>query len=440
MLANLRTSATGTASEGAFYEVTGDDTKLTFTYTGDSANDDAAADTDAITDTILGINAKLGNTVTVTTEGSGTAVTTTGDSYHGVVDVVKAQKKVDGQRAGIELDLSQMADLFKDGSQLTIDGTTFTFKLDAKSTYTGNVIDLSNVKGAAATPTSAEYAAEAAAQMSHMSTAHFEITDGGSGKIKVDQTVADYDEGKNAPYTTYKSLTDLFSANKAGTGAAIDLEIDTTEINSGDAIKIGDKTYTFVKEASNPASTNTNKVEVLLGDNNGDAITNLIAKLGDNGLTAVNNNGTLTITAKAGDPAPAIIGGGLTLQIGDTADSFNKMTVTVANMSAKGLGLDNLKITSETLASDSIDKIKTAINTVSSQRASMGALQNRLEHTINNLDVAVENLSAANSRIRDTDMAKEMMNYTKMNVLVQSAQAMLAQANQQPQSVLQLLQ
>ena len=91
-------------------------------------------------------------------------------------------------------------------------------------------------------------------------------------------------------------------------------------------------------------------------------------------------------------------------------------------------------------ASDAIDKVKTAINSVSTARAGMGALQNRLEHTINNLDVAVENLSAANSRIRDTDMAKEMMNYTKMNVLVQSAQAMLAQANQQPQSVLQLLQ
>ncbi len=134
------------------------------------------------------------------------------------------------------------------------------------------------------------------------------------------------------------------------------------------------------------------------------------------------------------------MGGGLTLQIGDTADAFNKMTVAVANMSAKGLGLDGLNITTETLASQSIDKIKTAINSVSTARASMGALQNRLEHTINNLDVAVENLSAANSRIRDTDMAKEMMNYTKMNVLVQSAQAMLAQANQQPQSVLQLLQ
>ena len=133
----------------------------------------------------------------------------------------------------------------------------------------------------------------------------------------------------------------------------------------------------------------------------------------------------------------------LTLQIGDTADSYNKMTVSVEDMSAKGLGLEALKktgIMTEESASNAIDTIKTAINTVSSQRASLGALQNRLEHTINNLDVAAENLSAANSRIRDTDMAKEMMNYTKMNVLVQSAQAMLAQANQQPQSVLQLLQ
>ena len=128
------------------------------------------------------------------------------------------------------------------------------------------------------------------------------------------------------------------------------------------------------------------------------------------------------------------------LQIGDTADDYNKMRVSIDDMSAKGLKIDKIDITTESSASSAIDTIKNAINTVSTQRASLGALQNRLEHTINNLDVAVENLSAANSRIRDTDMAKEMMNYTKMNVLVQSAQAMLAQANQQPQSVLQLLQ
>ena len=109
-------------------------------------------------------------------------------------------------------------------------------------------------------------------------------------------------------------------------------------------------------------------------------------------------------------------------------------------MSAKGLKIKDLSVKTQPEASNAIARIKDAINTVSSQRASLGAFQNRLEHTINNLDVAAENMSAANSRIRDTDMAKEMMNYTKMNVLVQSAQAMLAQANQQPQSVLQLLQ
>ena len=91
-------------------------------------------------------------------------------------------------------------------------------------------------------------------------------------------------------------------------------------------------------------------------------------------------------------------------------------------------------------AKAAIEDIKKAINTVSDVRGTFGAMQNRLEYTINNLDTTAENMTAANSRIRDTDMAKEMMNYTKMNVLTQAAQAMLAQANQQPQSVLQLLQ
>ena len=112
-------------------------------------------------------------------------------------------------------------------------------------------------------------------------------------------------------------------------------------------------------------------------------------------------------------------------------------------MSAKGLGIDGLKnvgIADQETAGKSIDKIKTAINTVSSTRGDLGAIQNRLEHTINNLGVTTENMTAAESRIRDTDMAQEMMSYTKNNILVQAAQAMLAQANQLPQGVLQLLQ
>ena len=130
---------------------------------------------------------------------------------------------------------------------------------------------------------------------------------------------------------------------------------------------------------------------------------------------------------------------GLTLQVGDTNDSYNKVTVSVGDMSAKGLGIDTLDVSTQTAASSSINTIKAAINTVSTNRGNLGALQNRLEHAISNLNTTSENMDAANSAIRDTDMAKEMMNYTKMNILSQAAQAMLAQANQQPQNILQLL-
>ena len=131
---------------------------------------------------------------------------------------------------------------------------------------------------------------------------------------------------------------------------------------------------------------------------------------------------------------------GLILQIGDTADSFNQIAVSVANMSSLGIGVADVDISKREGAASAIDTIRSAIDKVSEQRAVLGATQNRLEYTINNLDTASENLQSANSRIRDTDMAKMMMEYTKVNVLTQSAQAMLAQANQQPQSVLQLLQ
>ena len=153
-------------------------------------------------------------------------------------------------------------------------------------------------------------------------------------------------------------------------------------------------------------------------------------------------NGT-TIALKDAETTETKDSKGLELQVGDTDDDFQKVRVTVGDMSAKGLGIDGLKnvgIADQATAGKSIDKIKTAINTVSSTRGDLGAIQNRLEHTINNLGVTTENMTAAESRLRDTDMAPEMMSYTKNNILVQAAQAMLAQANQLPQGVLQLLQ
>ena len=133
-------------------------------------------------------------------------------------------------------------------------------------------------------------------------------------------------------------------------------------------------------------------------------------------------------------------GKGLTLQIGDTADSFNKLTVSVGDMHASAIGIGDVDISTQAGAAAALDKIKQAVNNVSDTRGTLGALQNRLDHTINNLGVMQENIQSAESNIRDTDVADEMMAYTKNNILNQSAQAMLAQANQLPQGVLQLLQ
>ena len=131
---------------------------------------------------------------------------------------------------------------------------------------------------------------------------------------------------------------------------------------------------------------------------------------------------------------------GLTLQIGDTSDSFNQMKVNLDDMHSDSLGIDDINVGSQQDAKAAVDVIREAINKVSSTRGLLGATQNRLDHTINNLSVMTENIQDAESTIRDTDVAEEMMSYVKNNILVQSAQAMLAQANQVPQGVLQLLQ
>ena len=131
---------------------------------------------------------------------------------------------------------------------------------------------------------------------------------------------------------------------------------------------------------------------------------------------------------------------GLTLQIGDTADEFNQLKVNIGDTHCAALGIDAISIEDQTKAAKAIDEIKKAINTVSDIRGTLGATQNRLDHTINNLSVMTENIQDAESTIRDVDVAEEMMAYTKNNILIQSAQAMLAQANQVPQGVLQLLQ
>ena len=127
----------------------------------------------------------------------------------------------------------------------------------------------------------------------------------------------------------------------------------------------------------------------------------------------------------------------MVFQIG--ANQKQDVGAAIGNMNVNALGLENVQVTTNSLANDAIGKIDAAISRVSAQRATLGALQNRLDHSINSLATTTENLTAAESRIRDVDMAKEMMNFTKFNILNQAATAMLAQANQLPQTVLQLL-
>ena len=130
---------------------------------------------------------------------------------------------------------------------------------------------------------------------------------------------------------------------------------------------------------------------------------------------------------------------GKSLQVGAENDAAQRITVSIASMSASKIGLSATSVSSQTGAQSAISDIKNALASVSKQRSDLGALQNRLEHTINNLDNVVENTQSAESAIRDTDMATEMVKYSNNNILAQAGQAMLAQANQSNQGVLSLL-
>ena len=251
----------------------------------------------------------------------------------------------------------------------------------------------------------------------------------GEGGVKV--------TGMTTTDTTQNAIGKL--AFKDGTDAYEKVTNGADGTKAGDKVTVNGTVYEFVANAGDKVTTE-GAVAVLVGADVDASIANLNKALESEGVTVEKATNDLLFK-------PMSNGKGLTLQIGATGDAYNKVTINVGNMSSKGLGIDNLRnigIMSQDAASAALDQIKngadSAINTVSSVRAELGAMQNRLEHTINNLDVAAENMQSANSQIRDTDMAKEMMEYTKKNVLTQAAQAMLAQANQQPQSILQLLQ
>ena len=221
-------------------------------------------------------------------------------------------------------------------------------------------------------------------------------------------------------------------------------------IVAGATVEVGGKSATVLTDANNDG----------IDDNDSSVITAAKAvELMTTELTAANNIGTVdkAATVAAGAAYDATNGVTFTitkgyatvadklsfnLHVGSDADMTNKITVEIETMSAKNLGIKGLNVADETGlgATYAVDAIADAVQKVSEQRSALGAVQNRLEHTIANLDNVVENTTSAESRIRDTDMAETMVEYSKNNILAQAGQSMLAQANQSNQGVLSLLQ
>ena len=265
---------------------------------------------------------------------------------------------------------------------------------------------------------------------------------------------------KNATAVTGKADMDLSIAHdkKVSIGGADQTLSFKFAVGTADEAKIaadGTVTITLAKgaDAATPATHTADSIQNLIAHTKLDDIKDKLSDDEKKDLEQALKDVTVSgkdVTVKSTDTGVAQetgvadpnrkTGEKLTLQIGDTADSFNKMKVNVGDMHSKALGIADLTVADQDGAAAAIQSIKDAINTVSSTRGDLGAIQNRLEHTQNNLSVMTENIQDAESTIRDTDVADEMMAYTKNNILVQSAQAMLAQANQVPQGVLQLLQ
>ena len=375
------------------------------------------------------INKLFGFGVSVT--GTGTAAQT-GNVFHAMTNVDYAIAESPSSLAGIDMKLT--ADMIVQGGSLTIDGQTFVFQTEAGNAPTGGTVI--NVSSAKTDEERVHMAVDLLSKQTVTGTANREytISSKGNDTIHIDQTTA---STAGSELAEQADLTALIKANGAAVKAAnagTKITVTDDAVVAGDAVSVDGKKYVFTDDAAKAGTTE------------GDVTYVDIANAGQNLATALGvaynaDEGSMTVYAAAADEAaPIVLGGGLTLQIGDTSDSWNQLNVAVQDMHASSLGIDGLKISDQVSAQAAIDKIKTAINTVSSVRGTLGATQNRLDHTINNLSVMEENIQGAESTIRDTDVAEEMMEYTKNNILIQSAQAMLAQANQVPQGVLQLLQ
>ena len=243
-----------------------------------------------------------------------------------------------------------------------------------------------------------------------------------SGIKLAEITVSNY--GKTADPTIDYSETVTLNANKVTAAGSTDhvaayYDKDGNRISENDLENYFSTSYSGKNDTTGTISARADAKQVY------DAVGNKTKLSKDDVTNARDKVGALAIG----------------LHVGADATGNNQIAMNIESMSAKGLGINGLKMdgTDDSYALGAIEKIKAAIEKVSAQRSDLGAVQNRLEHTINNLDNVVENTTSAESQIRDTDMASEMVKYSNQNILSQAGQAMLAQANQSNQGVLSLL-
>ena len=324
-------------------------------------------------------------------------------------------------------------DTLNAGDKVSIGGKSYTIGSDDAEVdkwFTDNAKDVKDEKDKKVTVNGTEYTYVAA------------VAAGTAGAI----TKGWYAKTPTAPTDNTKVTTPDFA----------DLDAIKTAVKKGATVQNGTKSVTGMNDTATPKDgvsdtdatvISKNKAyelaskELLKANQIGD--TENSAKVGvGNPATTINlTNGTGTFQIRTGS-AKVANSLSFSLHVGADADMTNKIQVNIDAMDSASLGIKglNVKDDSGNAATYAVDAISDAISKVSSQRSSLGAVQNRLEHTINNLDNVVENTTTAESRIRDTDMAEEMVNYSKNNILAQAGQSMLAQANQSNQGVLSLLQ
>ena len=454
--------------DGRVYKMSGNDNKITFTQATANIKDGDIVNPDYEVKTGISLG------------GSDSKWTGTVNDH--------VQKPVQGTGIGAshqaQVDLSIDFTKLKDGDTLTIGDKSYTFKVGANGTATtgttDKLIDLSGIlrnESDLSDPARLEKAmAQIVKDIGDTSTVTWSAgnfgVDGTVGKISF-QSISTYVDdtstikGSNTDKCNMSTESDVmaqFFGSTKSHAASVSFDVDVTKIKAGDTFTVDGQTFeftdgTYTSKKENVAidlkalgisggipSYQTEKVMSAITtalNNNRDSSTRTAAFDGnkititskDSGTTAniFEDRTAAKVTGTAGD-------GGLMLQIGDTAEAYNQLKVSINDCHTAAIGIADIKISDQESALKAIDVIKDAINYVSDVRGTLGATQNRLDHTINNLSVMTENIQDAESTIRDTDVAAEMMEYTKNNILIQSAQAMLAQANQVPQGVLQLLQ